>query len=490
MHPLFFVLPFSLLAHAKHTIKTTSGTIQGFSPSPGVSAFLGIPYASPPLGNLRFEPPSPPTYHDTTINATSFSKTCMLFQYKTPYSASYQTPVPREAQSEDCLYLNIWVPEKRDRHGGLPSMVWIHGGGFVDGSASTSFFTGENIVKTHPDVIVVSLNYRLNIFGFPVTPSGAQNLGLLDQRAAIQWLYKNLPAFGGDPEKITLFGESAGSSAINSYAYAYPDNPLVWGFIMQSGTVEQMRNPGAEEFRRVSAAVGCKDLECMKSVDAKVIQNAVSNRTLNYYAAPSGGYPGVDNVTVFKPKEHAVRGLAGRFAKLPTLIGSNNHEGDFLVPFNAEKGINYTLSDILTKTMFHCPVAAQSSYHYKNLVPVYRYRYMPLFPSVTPYPWLRNGFHSSELGLVFGTMDVIGIAKPKEYEWAASRFLMSAWVAFAKDPEKGLQKFGWPRYTPNDDTLVEIFPDNRVGVRFVNAKKYDVGCDNPPRIPWETFGPY
>jgi len=139
MRPHFFALAFSLLAHAKHTIKTTSGTIQGFSPSPGVEAFLGIPYAAPPVGNLRFHPPEPPTHHDATINATSFSKTCMLFQYKTPYSVSYQTPVPRKAQSEDCLYLNIWVPEKRDKRNrkGLPSMVWIHGGGFVDGSAST-----------------------------------------------------------------------------------------------------------------------------------------------------------------------------------------------------------------------------------------------------------------------------------------------------------------------------------------------------------------
>jgi carboxylesterase type B len=160
-----------------------------------------------------------------------------------------------------------------------------------------------------------------------VTPAGAQNLGLLDQRAAVEWLHKNLPAFGGDPEKITLFGESAGSSAINSYAYAYPDNPLVRGFIMQSGTVEQMRDPGAAEFRRVSKAVGCGDLKCMKSVDARVIQNAVSNRTLNYYAAPSGGYPGIDNITVFTPKEHAARGLAGRFAKLVSPTHGRGWEG-------------------------------------------------------------------------------------------------------------------------------------------------------------------
>jgi len=208
-------------------------------------------------------------------------------------------------------------------------------------------------VKSHRDVIVVTLksvllpplapspprdelttftSYRLNIFGFPVSPAlnGASNLGLLDQRAAIKWLYINLAAFGGDPKKMTLFGESAGGSAVNSYAYAYPHDPLVRGFIMQSGTVEQMHDPGKSEFLRVSAAVGCgdakdtmKNLQCMKSVDAKTIQNAISNLTLNYYASPSGGYPGVDNVTVFTPAEHEVRGLAGRFAKLVSSAGDD-----------------------------------------------------------------------------------------------------------------------------------------------------------------------
>ena len=132
----------------------------------------------------------------------------------------------------------------------------------------------------------------------------------------------------------------------------------------------------------------------------------------------------------------------------PTLIGSNQHEGDFLIPFSVQKGINYTLSDIVTKAMFTCPSALQALYRAKNGVPVYRYRYMPRWPTVTPWEWLRSAFHSSELPVVWGTWDSLGGAKPSRKEREATSYMMRAWVAFAKDPEHGLQKLGWEMYNP------------------------------------------
>ena len=170
-------------------------------------------------------------------------------------------------------------------------------------------------------------SYRLTIFGFPVSPTlspPVANLGLLDQRAAIEWLRNNIAAFGGDPDRMILFGESAGAISISSYSYAYPDNPIVRGLILQSGTAELIRNPGPSEFIRVSDALGCgghgvddrERMACMKKADAERIRHAISNRTLNYYAFPSGGVPGVDNITAFPVEELVARGLAGKFAKL------------------------------------------------------------------------------------------------------------------------------------------------------------------------------
>lgn len=153
---------------------------------------------------------------------------------------------------------------------------------------------------------------------------GARNLGLRDQRAAVEWLHANLAAFGGDPAKMTLFGESAGGASVGSYAYAYPKNPLVRGAILMSGTAAIIGDPGPGEFARVAAAVGCgaADLACMRRVSAARLKSAVSNATLNDYASPNGGQPGIDNATVFSPAETLRRGLAGEFAKIVSGAGA------------------------------------------------------------------------------------------------------------------------------------------------------------------------
>ncbi|KAF8544403.1 Alpha/Beta hydrolase protein [Trichophaea hybrida] len=485
--PLLCALVSLASASSIPIVKTTSGHVRGFSPSNGVTAYLGIPYASPPTGPLRFHPPHPPEFRKGIIDATSYSYSCYQFQTKSAIAQNDSAAFPRDRQNEDCLYLNVWTPAGATKGKKLPTMLWIHGGGWVAGTASVDYYSGEYIVKNNPDVIVVSINYRLSIFGFPYSALLPRNVGLLDQRAAIEWTYKNIASFGGDPDKITLFGESAGSGSISTYAYAYPQKPLVRALIMQSGTAELMVDPGPGEFLRVAGNVGCKGgekerVKCMMAAEAGKIQDAVSPKLLNDMGARSGGTPAVDNVTVFSPEEVVKRGLAGKFASLPTLIGSNNHEGDFLIPFSPTLGINYTLSDLVTSIFFTCPTAIQSRYRTLNHVPIYRYRYMPRFPSVTPYAWMRSAFHGSELPLLFGTWKAWGIQTPTKKEEEASGELMNMWTAFVKDPTGGLDKKGWKRYSEKGKSLVEIFPNEELTLMLVESGVFDKGCESLPTL--------
>ncbi|KAF8537274.1 Carboxylesterase family-domain-containing protein [Trichophaea hybrida] len=322
---------FSLVAASlSPVIKTTSGHVRGFSPSNGVTAYLGVPYASPPTGPLRFHPPHLPEFKREIINATAYSYSCYQFQYKSAINSDDSAAFPRDRQNEDCLYLNIWTPagaEKKKKKK-VSTMLWLHGGGWVEGTASADLYSGEYLVSNNPDIIVVTINYRLGIFGYPYSPLLTRNVGLLDQRFAIEWTHKNIAAFGGDPDKITLFGESAGSGSISTYAYAYPYNPLVRAVIMQSGTAELISDPGPREFLRVAGNVGCKGAEeervkCMMAAEAGKIQDAVSPRLLNGLGDGSGGVPGVDNVTAFSPEEVVKRGLAGKFARLAWGVQNN-----------------------------------------------------------------------------------------------------------------------------------------------------------------------
>ena len=180
-------------------VQTTNGPVCGIVPN-GVNEWLGIPYAAPPVGDLRWQPPQPPTPWTTTLQATSFGNEC----------AQYFPPFP-SGGSEDCLFVNVWRPA--DVSTNLPVLVHIHGGGFVIGSGN-----GDNsLLATTGHEVVVSLNYRLGIFGFLADKALGANsgdYGLQDQQAALRWVQDNVSAFGGDPNTVTIYGESAGGSSV------------------------------------------------------------------------------------------------------------------------------------------------------------------------------------------------------------------------------------------------------------------------------------
>lgn len=207
-------------------VQTTNGPVQGVaSPDAAIRAFRGIPFAAPPVGNLRWQAPQPVAPWTGTRDATAFGPRCMQ-------APIFSDMIFRDANSEDCLYLNVWTPAKQAAEK-LPVMVWIYGGGFQAGSASEPRQDGERLAGK--GVVVVSFNYRLGVFGFLAHSeltaeskhSASGNYAFLDQVAALRWVHENIAAFGGDPGNVTIFGESAGSFSVS----ALMASPLTTGLI-------------------------------------------------------------------------------------------------------------------------------------------------------------------------------------------------------------------------------------------------------------------
>lgn len=263
-----------------------------------VRQFLGIPFAEPPIGEHRFRPPVTKKPYKDTINATSYGPSCMQYDNGSPLVFSEYLPNQQltVGQSEDCLTLNIWTPPE-DEIGDelLPVMIWIPGGALVSGGAAVPNYDGARFVSAQ-NMLMVSINYRVNIFGFP----GAAGLdgrhvnpGLLDQRKAVEWVYENIALFGGDPEKMTLFGQSAGGSSTDFWTYAWPNDPLVRGFIVMSGAVgnRQFALNRTENFTYVADQVGCggldkdDELSCMQEVNGTDIIEIYNK----YNATANGG---------------------------------------------------------------------------------------------------------------------------------------------------------------------------------------------------------
>jgi len=224
-------------------VNTRSGPVRGAS-ADGVFAFKGIPYAAPPVGELRFAPPRPVAPWTAPAPAETFGHTAMQMPSPSATNPTSELGKALQAvfpsrddlanQSEDCLVLNVW--SKTPGKGKRPVMVWLHGGGFAYGSAAWPMYDGSNLARDH-DVVVVSVNHRLNVFGYLHLPqvAGSGNAGMLDIVAALEWVRDNIALFGGDPGNVTIFGESGGGAKV-SYLLAMPAaHGLFHRAIIQSG---------------------------------------------------------------------------------------------------------------------------------------------------------------------------------------------------------------------------------------------------------------
>ncbi|KAJ3281294.1 hypothetical protein HK104_000102 [Borealophlyctis nickersoniae] len=466
-------------------VSAPAGTVKGMHVANNtVRAFLGVPFADTTGGDNRFALPKPRPAKLNNFNATTLGFAC-------PGAGGGSAIAPeRIPESEDCLNLNIWAPSiSRSRGRPLaPVLLWIYGGAFMAGSNAMRGYNGEFLVRDQDDIVVVVINYRTNLFGFPASPdidAKQRNLGLFDQRFAIEWVVKNIAAFGGHPGKITLFGESAGGISIGWYPYAYPKNPLVRGVIAESGNEFGPGSPPTESntanWNAIASGVGCTDpanqLACVKRAPLANLTAIVAQLYRNPGPAPF--VPIADNVTAFTRDDTQRRFLEGSVAPLPLLVGNNRNEGELLMSL-LPPGTNATPA-LFTFNEFTCTTALSATLRSGKGIPTWRYFYSGTYPGLDfTYPLSRFGaYHTSEIKLVFGSYNVtspgstMGPVTPEMVQ--TSDTMMAAWVAFAQNPTSGLESFGWPKYEEGKTTLVHIGKNNAGTVVFEESELNDQG---------------
>ncbi|MGB8478755.1 MAG: carboxylesterase family protein [Acidobacteriaceae bacterium] len=310
-------------------VKTGAGTLQGewVAGAPHVAAFLGVPYAAQPVGNLRWKAPQPPPAWSGIREATKYRPAC-------PQTPSPWLPemlgIQKMATNEACLYLNVWSPNLH-RAAKLPVMVWIHGGGNVEGSAEWPPL-GSTLARE--GVVVVSLNYRLGVFGFFVYPALAAesphhvsgNYGHLDQVEALRWVKRNISRFGGDPNNVTVFGASSGALDICNLMASPIAAGLFQQAIMQSGVCVDSVYPVTRQ-AETNGELLAKDLGIQTGPGSLTALRALPAEKLLLTAAKDDRIdlePVVDDW--FFPEQPATAFANGKQAKIPVIVGSNNDE--------------------------------------------------------------------------------------------------------------------------------------------------------------------
>ncbi|MHB8245069.1 MAG: carboxylesterase/lipase family protein [Acidimicrobiales bacterium] len=312
---------------------TISGTVVGDRETDDLCVFKGIPYAAPPIGLLRLRAPRPVVPWRGDLDATSFAP----MSIQPPPDPYTSVPGDPTDQSEDCLYLNVFSPDVTGNGGGLPVMVWIHGGGYVSGSATSSLYAGDRLAQQ--GVVLVTVNYRLGALGWLAHPSladpdmpeaGFGNWGLQDQIAALEWVRSNIASFGGDPQRVTVFGESAGAMSVAALLATSAPRRLFRRAILQSGAALAL---GEETGRRVAeelaAALGLAEVsrDALSELPASEILRAQMATSARYEILGLPFQPVIDGRVL--PSHPAAAIAAGSAEGIDLLVGTNKDEWRF-----------------------------------------------------------------------------------------------------------------------------------------------------------------
>jgi para-nitrobenzyl esterase len=485
-----------------------SGKLQGAA-EPGASPiqiFRGIPFAAAPLGDLRWREPQPVAAWSGIRQATAFAPRCM--QQPLYSDMMFRSAAP----SEDCLYLNVWTPAKlgRSPRARLPVLVYIYGGGFLAGDSSEKRYDGAALAAQ--GIVVVTVNYRLGIFGFfshPELTAGSPhhasgNYGLLDQAAALAWVKRNVAAFGGDPDHITIGGESAGSISVSALMASPLSRDKIAGAIGESGAMMQKWTPPAlaeaeEKGATFAQAIGAPTLAALRAMPAdKLLAAQGDARDMSFYAVIDG---------YFLTEPPSVTFANGKAAHVPLLVGSNSQEAPGSAVFgdgaptvaSYRAGLTRTLGDKADAVFALYPASTDAdvlpaatalasddflalpTWKWFDLqrqtgAPTYYYHYTRVRPrfvtdvSGNPLPW--GAVHSAEIEYALGNLDINPLYAWSDDDRKVSAVMSGYFASFIKSGNPNVAGLpAWPRASPDADkiqrqvidvdTRSEPFPEQR-----------------------------
>ena len=472
-------------------VRTESGVVRGAA-AVGVLSFKGIPFAAPPVGPLRWRAPQPAPKWSGVRAATAYGHDCM------------QKPFPSDAAplgtepAEDCLVANVWRPAEA-KSGKLPVMVWIYGGGFVNGGSSPDVYDGSQFARR--DVVLVSFNYRLGRFGFfahpaltKATPKGEPlgNYAYMDQIAALKWVQRNIAAFGGDPGNVTVFGESAGGASVHMLLTSPAAQGLFHKAIVQSGggrgPLMQTRRiaedqPGAPSGHAIGLAFakangiegeGPAALAALRALSAEKLVDGLNMASMGAARATYGG-PMQDGKIVVDASDAAYRG-----ADVPVMTGATSADIGFafartldevFAPFGPRaaearkvydpdgsgnlRAVGYKVA--MDRAMIE-PARHTAKLYAARGLPAYEFRFSYVAESMRQ-AWPMGAPHATEIPYVFDTVKAKYGKDLTEQDAAIARAANAYWVNFARSGDQsGPSLPKWPRYDAAQDLILDFSP--------------------------------
>jgi para-nitrobenzyl esterase len=458
-------------AWAADTVKVAQGELHGATAGT-VTSFKNIPFAAPPVGDLRWRPPQAPAKWSGVRDATQLGPQCWQMR-ATPNDTN---------QSEDCLQLNVWTPANFKPGAKIPVMVFIHGGSFTGGSGTNALYDGTHFAER--GVVLVTVNYRLGRLGFFAHPAltaeqpagPLANYGMMDNLAALKWVQDNIAAFGGDPKNVTAFGESAGGILINDLMASPKSKGLFAKAISESGfgripglPMAQAEKVGVTYASGLGVtASGPEAMKALRALSAEQLSKAAGQIT-----------PILDGTVL--PEGPAAAFAAGREQKVPYIAGGNSWEASLFstaTPLDRAGALKDKITaaygspanaqlaqwDLSTESLVIEPDRLLARLHVKNGLKAWVYydSYIPASQRAT----IHGLSHGGELAYVFGNLPdkertfggrTIPAATADDRKLSAA--MTDAWVAFSKTTDPSTPAAAWPAYTPASDTAEEFGAD-------------------------------